>query len=284
MNETLRSAFGCSMLRAEPLSGGDTASAFRLLLEDGTRVFMKADRSAASAGFRGEAEGLEAIRATGTLRVPEVIALGRDENVGAYLLLEWIEPARPLRDHWEIFGRELAAMHAARTPGVFGWETDNTLGAARQINTPSDSWVSFFRDCRLAPQFRSARHWFDRADRQRAARLLDHLDAHLTEPGRPSLLHGDLWSGNFVIGPDSKAWLIDPAVYRGHPEADLAMTELFGGFHPRFYEAYRECAPLQPGYEQRRDLYNLYHLLNHLNLFGGGYLPPVLQILRRYAG
>ena len=102
------------------------------------------------------------------------------------------------------------------------------------------------------------------------------------EPPRPSLLHGDLWSGNFITGSDGQAWLIDPAVYVGHAEADLAMTELFGGFHPRFYAAYREVNPLQPGYELRRDLYNLYHLLNHLNLFGRGYLLSVLRILNRY--
>ena len=109
-----------------------------------------------------------------------------------------------------------------------------------------------------------------------------NLDRYLVEPEKPSLVHGDLWSGNFITGSDGQAWLIDPAVYVGHAEADLAMTELFGGFHPRFYAAYREVNPLQPGYEQRRDLYNLYHLLNHLNLFGRGYLSSVLRILSRY--
>ena len=113
--------------------------------------------------------------------------------------------------------------------------------------------------------------------------LLDHLDQYLTEPAFPSLLHGDLWGGNFVTGPDGHAWLIDPAVYVGHFEADLAMTELFGGFKRAFYDAYREANEIPPGYYDRRDLYNLYHLLNHLNLFGGSYLAPVRDTLRRYA-
>ena len=113
---------------------------------------------------------------------------------------------------------------------------------------------------------------------------MSHLDLYLPEPGRPSLIHGDLWAGNQITGNDGKVWLIDPAVYYGHPEADLAMTELFGGFSERFYRAYREITGLDPGYPDRRDLYNLYHLLNHLNLFGSGYLGSVQRILDRYAG
>ena len=113
--------------------------------------------------------------------------------------------------------------------------------------------------------------------------VLDHLDEYLIEPAHPSLLHGDLWSGNFVTGPDGHAWLIDPACYVGHAEADLAMKELFGGFAPSFYDAYRELCPIAMGYSDRRELYNLYHLLNHLNLFGRGYLESVMQIVRRFS-
>ena len=111
-----------------------------------------------------------------------------------------------------------------------------------------------------------------------------HLDRFLEEPERPSLVHGDLWSGNMITGNDGKGWLIDPAVYYGHPEVDIAMTELFGGFPRAFYEAYEDTGMLQPGYGDRRDLYNLYQLLNHLNMFGRGYLPEVRRILKRYAG
>jgi fructosamine-3-kinase len=124
--------------------------------------------------------------------------------------------------------------------------------------------------------------YFTADDRRKIIRLLDHLDRYLTEPARPALVHGDLWSGNMIVGNDGKGWLIDPAVYFGHPEADLAMTELFGGFSARFYAGYREAFPPAYGYEDRRDLYNLYHLLNHLNLFGGGYLYSVKSVISRY--
>lgn len=141
--------------------------------------------------------------------------------------------------------------------------------------------MEFFRDCRLEPQFQDAARYFDREDRKRIIRFLDHLDEILVEPEHPSLLHGDLWGGNVIAGNDGRAWLIDPAVYVGHAEADLAMTELFGGFPPAFYDAYKEVAPLRPGYERRRDVYNLYHILNHLNLFGRMYLPEVRHMISR---
>ena len=173
-------------------------------------------------------------------------------------------------------------MHRAPGFSLFGWKSDNYIGAGKQKNTQNSKWIPFFRDCRLAPQFKSAQHYFDSVDRKHIARLLDHLDEYLSEPQHPSLLHGDLWSGNFITGPDGKAWLIDPAVYVGHAEADLAMTKLFGGFNSRFYGAYNEVNRIDKSYHDRRDLYNLYHLLNHLNLFGVGYLSEVKRILMRY--
>ena len=245
---------------------------------------MKANRTVSPAFFQAEADGLEAIRDAGPIRVPAVIAVGHDDSVGSYLFLEWIENKGQKRDFWEAFGHNLAAMHLAPTPAYFGWKMNNYIGARPQINSPHDNWVAFYRDCRLAPQFRDARHYFDTDMKKRFTRLLDRLDEYLVEPPHPSLLHGDLWAGNYITGPDGHAWLIDPAVYIGHAEADIAMTELFRGFHPDFYAAYKEVNPLQPGYADRRDLYNLYHLLNHLNLFGTGYLGSVQRIVRRYAG
>ena len=173
-------------------------------------------------------------------------------------------------------------MHRAPGFSSFGWTSDNYIGAGKQINTQSDKWVPFFRDYRLAPQFKSAQHYFDASDWKRITRLLDHLDKYLSEPHHPSLLHGDLWSGNFITGSDGRAWLIDPAVYVGHAEADLAMTELFGGFTSLFYDAYNEVNKIDKSYHDHRDLYNLYHLLNHLNMFGVGYLREVKRILMRY--
>ena len=281
LRDILENHFGAQLADAVPVSGGDINAAYRLTLTDGTRVFMKANRSAYTAFFQAEADGLAAIRETGAIGVPAVIASGSDERYGSFLLLEWIEAAHQKSNFWETFGRNLARMHLADA-GCFGWKHDNYIGSTPQINMPHESWISFFRNCRLAPQFKRAQHWFDAVMRQRITRLLDHLDDILVEPPRTSLLHGDLWPGNFTIGSDGQAWLIDPAVYVGHAEADLAMTELFGGFHPRFYAAYQEVNPFQAGYAERRDMYNLYHLLNHLNLFGGGYLSSVDRILRRY--
>ena len=176
-------------------------------------------------------------------------------------------------------------MHRAETTqwtpsGRYGFTDDNYIGAGKQVNAVRDGWIPFFRECRLEVQFHRAIHYFSSSDRKAMQSLLDHLDDYLEEPDRPSLLHGDLWGGNFVTGPDGQAWLIDPAVYVGHAEADLAMTELFGGFSPAFYDAYREVAGPMPGYADRRDIYNLYHLLNHLNLFGGGYYSSVMRIVR----
>lgn len=284
LNDALQAAFGAGLLRSSPVSGGDINEAFCLTLENGERAFMKANRRVGPAFFQAEAEGLAAIRATGAICVPGVIAAGEDREYGAFLLLEWVDSAPQKRGFWEDFGHALAAMHDAPTAGGYGWGRDNFIGTRPQINASRESWVAFFRDCRLAPQFRDAAQWFDARDRRHVSHLLDHLGDILIEPERPSLLHGDLWGGNFMTGHDGDPWLIDPAVYVGHWEADLAMTELFGGFHGQFYDAYRESHPLQPGYAQRRELYNLYHLLNHLNLFGGGYLGSVQQILRRFGG
>lgn len=190
-------------------------------------------------------------------------------------------------DYWEVFAHELAAMHQASTAdlvmdGIYGFFCDNYIGSGNQCNTAHDRWIPFFRDCRLEPQFRRAAHYFDSRDQRNISRLLDHLDDYLVEPEYPSLLHGDLWSGNVMTGDNGRAWLIDPAAYVGHAEADLAMTELFGGFSRTFYDAYKEAAPIQSGYDDRRDLYNLYQLLNHLNLFGTAYLSPVKRIVRKY--
>ena len=164
----------------------------------------------------------------------------------------------------------------------FGFPEDNYIGATPQKNTPMTRWVDFFRECRLLPQIKMADQYFDTNTRRLCAKLLDHLDSFLPEPEFPSLLHGDLWSGNSAPGPDGKAWIFDPAAYVGHHEAELAMTELFGRCPEEFYRAYSEITPIDSGYRDRRDLYNLYHLLNHLNLFGGSYLGSVQQILRRY--
>ena len=166
----------------------------------------------------------------------------------------------------------------------YGFSEDNYIGAGPQKNDPPESWIEFYRECRLLPQIRRAERYLDPPVRRKAERILDHLDSYLREPEFPSLLHGDLWSGNMMCGSGSSAWIIDPAVYVGDFEADLAMTQLFGSLPGRFYAAYSEINPIdREGYPERRKLYDLYHLLNHLNLFGAGYLGSVVEIIKRFA-
>lgn len=269
------------------VSGGDINEAYGLLLSDGSQVFMKSNRGKGDGFFAAEAAGISAIARTNTIGTPRILCTGRDGG-DAFLLMEFVREGKRISDYWRVFGQELAAMHQADTAGLvaqgeYGFLEDNFIGERRQANTARHSWISFFRDCRLRPQLENAASYFDREEREKAERLLGRLEEILVEPERPSLLHGDLWSGNFITGSDGKAWLIDPAVSVGHAEADLAMTELFGGFSPAFYQAYREAFPMQPGYEYRREVYNLYHLLNHLNMFGRAYLPSVRRIIEKYS-
>ncbi|MBO7122638.1 MAG: fructosamine kinase family protein [Treponema sp.] len=291
--EALVTLFGKSVAiqRTDRVAGGDINKSYAVTLNTGDTIFMKANAKEKAASFTAEAAGLFAIAQTGTIKTPKILCAGTDdgEEVGySFLLMEYINSGEKRSDYWETLARELAAMHQADSAAFceqgFGFYEDNFIGARPQDNAPAATWVEFFRDKRLAPQFKAADANFSSADRSRVTKLLDHLEDFLIEPKKPSLLHGDLWSGNVMADPDGKAMLIDPAVYVGHAEADLAMTELFGGFPPAFYQAYREANPLESGYESRRDLYNLYQLLNHLNLFGQSYLGPVLSVVGEYVG
>ena len=290
LENALASLFGdpITVTGKQRVSGGDINRAYSLTLSNGKRIFMKANDRENAAFFTAEAAGLSAIAGTGTIGTPEILCTGTDDsdNGGfSFLLLEFIESAGRRSNYWEELGHNLAAMHDAPTEDSgFGFFQDNFVGARPQINTRCDSWISFFRDYRLAPQFKAADSYFSSRDRTLNTRLMDHLDEFLVEPEKPSLVHGDLWNGNVMCGPDGKAMLIDPACYIGHAEVDLAMTELFGGFPHSFYAAYNEARPLQPGYSTRRNLYNLYQLLNHLNLFGPGYLGSVQSIVEKYVG
>lgn len=277
---------GTEIEQSRRISGGDINEAYGLSLTGGKCIFMKSNTKENLPLFTAEALGLSAIARTKAIGTPQILGVGTDEGRGGYsfLLLEFISGKSRSGKYWEDLARQLAGMHQASTDGLvsngtYGFDTDNYIGRRKQMNTGRNSWISFFRDCRLATQFRDAGRYFDGEDRKRIGQFLDRLDEILVEPEYPSLLHGDLWAGNVIAGNDGKAWLIDPAVYVGHAEADFAMTELFGGFPPAFYDAYQEAAPLQPGYARRRDVYNLYHLLNHLNMFGRMYLPEVKRIL-----
>ena len=284
IDSAISTLFGPSVkvVDRQRVSGGDINRAYRLGLSSGEYVFLKCNRAGLLDMFNAEARGLEALRATGTIGVPEPLAVGKD-NTEAFLIMEYLSPASRRADYWETFGHELAALHRAECGTSFGFPTDNYIGSTPQQNAPMDKWVAFFRERRLLPQMKLAWGLLDERTRHDLTRVTERLDVLLAEPAFPSLIHGDLWSGNAVCGPDGKAWILDPAAYVGHFEAELAMTELFGGFPERFYRAYNEVNPVDRGYPDRCDLYNLYHLLNHLNLFGLSYLSNVSTIAKRYA-
>ncbi|MEX1132798.1 MAG: fructosamine kinase family protein [Flavobacteriales bacterium] len=264
-----------------PVDGGSMNDAWRLETDAG-RFFLKTNRADRFPSmFEAEADGLQRLRAVGPVRVPEVIAHGEDHD-DSYLLLEWVEEGIKSQEFWEDFGRGLAQLHR-HTAKHFGLESDNYIGNLVQRNTPERNWASFFIHQRLEPQLKMAR------DRRRVEagmafrfeRLFHKLDKLFpVEP--PALLHGDLWSGNFLCDAQGKPVLIDPAVYYGHREMDLAMTKLFGGFDAALYTAYNDEWPLEQGWEERVDLCNLYPQLVHVNLFGGNYVQQVEVVLRRF--
>ena len=294
LDEAITTLFGenVRIVSRRPVHGGDINESYCLSLSDGTAVFMKCNTVKNLSFFVAEAKGLEALRKAKAIGVPRALAIGTDKAQRmSFLLMEYLDRAAKLTKYWEMYGRELAALHRADcyeyaeadNGRPFGFTHDNYIGASPQINTPKENWITFYRECRLLPQIKMAERYFDSSMRKQCTKLLDHLDSYLTEPEFPSLIHGDLWSGNSICGPDGKAWILDPAVYVGHYEAELAMTELFGCNPDAFYGAYHEVTPIDNGYRDRRDLYNLYHLLNHLNLFGGSYRGSVQRILNRYA-
>lgn len=284
LTETLRSHLAASVRNVVPVGGGCIARACRLETDQGF-FFLKWGEAHVARTFEAEARGLRTLRSAGSpLVVPEVIAHGdATADTPGFLLMEWVRTGAPGPRFWETFGRDLAQLHAF-TWDRYGFEMDNFIGRTPQRNKPTSEWPAFFRAHRLEPQAamaRAAGRW-QRAWDAPFESLLARLDDLLPRRPDASILHGDLWSGNFMITQEGKAALIDPAVYFGHNEADLAMTELFGGFDARFYAAYREVRPLDPGYPLRREVYNLYHLLNHLNLFGAGYAGSVASVLRRF--
>ena len=265
MDAESRAALGLSA--DEPVHGGCIHHCYRAL-RAGRPVFLKLNEARFADAFAAEADGLGALRRAGC-HSPEPIAHG---TVGhrAYLVMEWLELGA--RGDFAALGAMLAAMH--RTQGAqFGWQRDNYIGSTPQENGACASWAEFWRARRLAPQLALASRNGYRLDAPPVWRL---LDGH--EPAA-SLLHGDLWSGNAAFLADGAPVLFDPAVYYGDREADVAMSELFGGFPAGFYETYNQAWPLARGYDLRKHLYNLYHLLNHLNLFGGGYLAQVRSTL-----
>jgi protein-ribulosamine 3-kinase len=250
-------------------------------LSDGVHsYFVKLNRGDRLPMFEAEAAGLAELAASRTLRVPTPVCTGLAHDQ-AFLAMEHIELGGCPAGGGARAGRLLAAMHRC-TRDRFGWDRDNTIGSTPQHNAQHPDWAHFWAERRLGPQLELAgRNGYAKPLQRAGDSLLAELPALLGHAPAPSLLHGDLWGGNMACARDGEAVVFDPAVYFGDREADLAMTELFGGFGGDFYAAYREAWPLDPGYAIRRDLYNLYHVLNHLNLFGGGYLSQAQGLLGR---
>ncbi|WP_295454408.1 fructosamine kinase family protein [uncultured Thiodictyon sp.] len=262
---------------ARPVGGGCINDA--VILTAGERsYFVKTNAAARHTMFEAEAAGLAELAAAGALRVPAPVCWGQTATRN-FLVLERLELGGPTRG--ATAGRQLAELHRSGS-ATFGWSRDNFIGATPQSNTPSHDWAAFWRDQRLGFQLElAARNGYARGLQDAGEQLRCDLDAVLTHRPQPALLHGDLWGGNLGWLPDGAPVIFDPAVYYGDREADLAMTELFGGFGADFYAAYREAWPLDPGYTVRKTLYNLYHILNHLNLFGSGYLGQARGMIDR---
>ena len=229
--------------------------------------------------FEAEAAGLEALRLADAVRVPRALSVGAQAGT-AWLALEWIQSGALSRATDSLLGEQLARQHRSSQP-AFGWNRNNTIGSTPQLNDWEDSWVAFFRDRRLQFQLSLAeQNGYGGRLQKRGGALLARLDEFFSSyRPLPSLLHGDLWGGNRIADERGQPVIFDPAVYYGDREADLAMTRLFGGFGAGFYSAYEGAWALDAGAAARVDLYNLYHVLNHLNLFGGGYLGQATAMI-----
>lgn len=281
--ERIEAETGLRPAAAEPLGGGSINRAARLTTPGGT-LFLKWNEREPKRMFRLEADGLELLRtANSGLRIPSVIAVGDalDGDPG-FLLLEYIEPATGDGNDFEQFGSLLAGLHGNRAM-QYGLDRNNYIGRLPQSNTRHDSWTEFFIRERIEPQIRSAvdHQGLNPSLLSNWERLASRLD-EIFPVAEPSLIHGDLWGGNFLFDQNRQPVLIDPAVYYGHPEMELAFTRMFGGFSESFYRGYEQAASLAPDFSNRVEIYNLYPLLVHANLFGGSYLRSTETFLQGY--
>lgn len=249
--------------------GGGSINQTYVISAETRAYFVKLNQASQVAMFAAEALGLEQISASQTIRVPRPLCWGTAEQ-SAYLVLEWLDLGSGSNQSWAMMGRNLAAMHRVTSDQGFGWRQNNTIGETPQVNAWTESWIEFWTEHRLGYQFRLAnrRGGHFPLQQQLLVAIPDLLAGH--DP-QPSLVHGDLWSGNAAVTKQGEPVIFDPATYFGDREVDLAMTQLFGSFPATFYQAYQEAWPLHSGYDRRKILYNLYHILNHFNLFGGGY-------------
>ncbi len=268
------------VLEARFLVGGNINTAAQVFSSEGL-FFVKWNPEERVDMFEWEARGLDLLRSTEAIYIPEVIGYGKYRDK-TYLVLEYIDPVVPKTNYWESFGQSLALLHS-HTQSKFGLHFDNYIGSLPQSNTLTDNGITFYIEQRLQPQAGMALYkgLISKELYAKFQKLYVRLP-DLLPVERPALLHGDLWSGNVMVNEQGDAALIDPAVYYGLREAELAFTTLFGGFDERFYDAYDEAFPMEDGFQERIPIYNLYPLLVHLNLFGTGYLSGIERVLNRF--
>ena len=282
LKAALASALGSGIASARAIAGGDINRAYEVALADGRRLFVKTNDRSPRGMFAAEARGLGWLGEAGALRIPAVVAVAAPEDEQQFLVLQLVATGTPARDFDEKLGRGLAALHRRGAPG-FGLDHDNFIGWLPQANATAGTWVEFYRSRRLEAQLRRAADEGRASSRMRQGfdrlfRVLDELCGPAEPPAR---LHGDLWGGNLLCDDRGGPCLIDPAVYGGHREIDLAMMRLFGGFGARVFDAYDEAWPLADGHRERVSLYQLYPLMVHVNLFGGSYIGSVEAALER---
>ena len=282
LKAALASALGSAVATTRALGGGDINRAYEVALADGRRLFVKANDRSPHGMFAAEARGLGWLGQAGALRIPGVVAVAGPEETQQFLVLELVATGAPARDFDEKLGRGLAALHRRGAPG-FGLDHDNFIGWLPQANAAADGWPEFYRARRLEAQLRRAAGEGRASPRMRQGfdRLFRELDELCGPAEPPARLHGDLWGGNLLCDDRGGPCLIDPAVYGGHREIDLAMMRLFGGFGARVFDAYDEAWPLADGHRERVILYQLYPLMVHVNLFGGSYIGSVEAALQR---
>lgn len=266
---------------SRPLAGGSINHVYQLKTNSGYYCIKYNNAAAYPGMFEKEAMGLGILGDANEIKVPEVITV-QNTNIYSYILLEYISSSTKIHGFMADFGHSLAALHR-HSSAFYGLDHDNYMGSLAQTNTIHHDWSSFFIEERIERQLIPAKNsgYFSPEDLARFQRLFRQFQT-LCPVEKPSLVHGDLWGGNYIISGEGRACLIDPAVYYGHREVDIAMSTLFGGFDPEFYSAYNEVFPMEKGWEERLDIYNLYPLLVHLNLFGSGYLGSIERIIRRF--
>ncbi len=276
--DAIARALGSPIVDMRAVGGGDINEAWRIVLADGRLAFAKTNDAAPPDMFEREAEGLAWLAEANALRIPEVLAVGEE-----FLVLELIEPAKKAGDFGERLGRGLAALHRFGADR-FGWTANNYIGNLPQDNEAELDWPTFYGQRRLMAQLEMAieRGRASAAMRRDMAKLVSRLTSLVGPSEPPSRLHGDLWAGNCHVAGDGAPVLIDPAVYGGHREMDLAMMKLFGGFSDQVFAAYDEAWPLAEGWRERISLYQLYPLMVHVNLFGGSYVASVERVLSMF--